>query len=169
MAPLGWVINGFPTIDHFLQFDTFYSLWTLIGIFFGYAFGVFMLAMNEVIETPQKFDRQLKVIQSMRLNFFDCLFLSFCAGFGEEFLFRVGIQHWLNPIITAVIFVAIHGYLNPKEKNMLLLGGLLLLFIIALSFAVSVQGIWFCIAAHSSYDFILFRYLSRSGNDLNTY
>jgi hypothetical protein len=97
----------------------------------------------------------------MNLNLVDKIFLSFCAGFGEEILFRVGVQHWLGIWITSILFIAIHGYLNPKKWRLSLYGILLLPFILSLGSWLSPMGIWFCIAAHFSYDLMLFISIDR--------
>lgn len=100
--------------------------------------------------------QQRNMILSLKLNFWDKVFLSFCAGFGEEILFRAGMQHWCGIWITSVIFIAIHGYLNPKKPKLAMYGLFLIPFIVSLGFALIPLGIWFCIAAHMSYDLILF-------------
>ncbi|MFN5982108.1 MAG: type II CAAX prenyl endopeptidase Rce1 family protein [Fluviicola sp.] len=161
MAPLGWILAGFPPIIEFLDFDNFNLFWTLIGIQFGFICGIIMYFLGNLGESP-KMDEILKVVQSMKLSIIDCVFISFCAGFGEECLFRAGIQPWLTPIPTALLFVAIHGYLNPKKPDIIPYGILVLLFIIALSYGMNSFGLWFSIAAHFSYDFVLFYFWRKS-------
>ncbi len=155
MAPLGWIIAGFPPILEFLDFNHFFSIWTLMGLQFGWLCGFVMYVLGNIGESP-KMDEIVKLLRSMKLNAFDCLFLAFCAGFGEECLFRAGIQIWLLPIPTAILFVAIHGYLNPKKLDILPFGFLVLLFILALSYGLGEFGLWFCISAHFAYDLYLF-------------
>lgn len=137
---------------------TFYK--TILGVQFGvaYAFSA-LICMNSKFfkDLPTKVE---DLVRNMNLNVFDCIFLSICAGVGEEFLFRAGIQFYLGPIITSVIFVAIHGYLNPFNWKMSLYGIIVLPFILIISFALEEFGIWFCIGAHFSYDLILFLSIS---------
>jgi membrane protease YdiL (CAAX protease family) len=97
----------------------------------------------------------------MNLNLFDILFLSLCAGFGEELLFRAGLQLWVQPLIGSVFFVAIHGYLNPKDWDTSKFGLLVLVFIIGVSYGFEWYGLWFSMVAHASYDFVLFYYWSK--------
>lgn len=157
MAPLGWLLCGMPEIGEFLQLDRLFSTWTAIGIEYGIVFGILMLILTNTETARRSFSVQHQLIRSMRLNLFDILFLSFCAGFGEELLFRVAIQQWLHPILATLGFVAIHGYINPKDWETTKYGLLVSLFILVLGYAVSAeQGVWFCIAAHASYDFVLF-------------
>lgn len=163
MAPLGWLLCGMPEISHFLQLDRIASIWTGIGIEYGVVFGIFMLIMTNTEEARKSFSGQHQLIRDMRLNVVDILFLSLCAGFGEEILFRVAVQQWLHPILASIAFVAIHGYINPKDLDTTKYGLLVCLFITVLSFAISrEQGLWFCIAAHASYDFVLFYFWGRN-------
>lgn len=163
MAPLGWFLCGMPEIGKFLQLEHILTAWTGIGIEYGVAFGIFMLIVTNTETAKKSFSVQHQLIRSMRLNIFDILFLSLCAGFGEEILFRVAIQQWLHPVLASVAFVAIHGYINPWDLETTRYGLLVSLFILVLSFAISgEQGLWFCIAAHASYDFVLFYFWGRN-------
>lgn len=162
MAPVGWLLCGMPEITHFLQLDRIISTWTGIGMQFGIAFGIFMLILTNTETARKSFSVQHQLIRAMRLNVLDILFLSFCAGFGEELLFRVGVQQWLHPVLASIAFVAIHGYINPKDLDTTKYGLLVCLFIMVLSYAISGEpGLWFCIAAHASYDFVLFYFWGR--------
>lgn len=165
MVPLAWVLQGLPPLHDFFRFGELHSGWTLIGIEFGLLFGAIMLLATSAESAKVSFKHQIQLIRSFRLSIIDCLFLSLCAGLGEEFLFRIALQEWVHPLLAAVIFVAIHGYIDPRDWDVSKYGLLILCFIIALSYAVSVQGIWFCIAAHASYDFVLFFHWSRQRSD----
>ncbi len=163
MAPLGWLLCGMPEISKFLQLDSIPTVWTGIGIEYGVTFGIFMLILTNTETARKSFSMQHQLIRSMRLNIVDILFLSLCAGFGEEILFRVAVQQWLHPILASIAFVAIHGYINPRDLDTTKYGLLVCLFILVLSYAISgEQGLWFCIAAHASYDFVLFYFWGRN-------
>jgi uncharacterized protein len=166
MAVLAWLLESWPgwkllPVHEFLRLDELGSIWTLIGIEFGVFFGIVMLMVTSFESKTVSFQSQIELIRSFRLNIVDCVFLSLCAGLGEEFLFRIAVQHWLTPLPTAVLFVAIHGYIHPRDWDVTKYGLLVLAFIIALSYAVNTQGIWFCVAAHASYDLVLFVYWGR--------
>lgn len=158
MAPLGWVICGFPSVSEYLQLDKFVTPWTIIGLCYGVVVGYFMLAISNLSPLTERYTNQVELIRSMKLTVFDALFLSLCAGFGEEFLFRVGIQHWVHPLIVTIVFVAVHGYLDPRSWAVSKFGLVVTAFISVFAFAVSDQGIWFCVAGHASYDAVLFLY-----------
>lgn len=144
----------------FFRLEELFSTWTLIGIEFGLLVGAIMLMVTNS-SGERTFSQQIRLIRSFRLSVIDTIFLSLCAGLGEEFLFRIALQEWFHPLLVSVVFVAIHGYINPRDMNTTRFGLFVLLFIIALGYAVSVQGIWFCIMAHAAYDFILLFYWTR--------
>jgi hypothetical protein len=119
-----------------------------------YAF-VALAFMNARVfrEMPSRIEN---IVRKMRLTFWDCVFLSICAGVGEELLFRSGVQFYFGPLITSVFFVAIHGYLNPFNWRMSLYGLIVLPFILLISYGLEEFGLWFCIGAHFMYDLVLF-------------
>lgn len=127
-----------------------------IGIELGvtYAFLALLFMQAPIFETMP--NRVEKIVRDMRLTIVDCIFLSFCAGVGEELLFRSGVQFYLGPLLTAIFFVAIHGYLNPFNWKMSLYGLIVLPFILLISYGFSTFGLWFAIAAHFAYDLVLF-------------
>lgn len=163
MAPLGWLLCGMPPVWNFLQSERIWSTWTAIGVEFGIFTGILMLILTNTETARKSFSVQHQLIKSLRLHVIDILFLSLCAGFGEEILFRIAVQQWLHPILASIAFVAIHGYILPNDWDMTKYGILVCLFITVLSYAVSgEQGLWFCIAAHASYDFVLFHFWGKN-------
>lgn len=139
---------------------------TLSAILSGLALGmVYALLAMQIIKLPvfEKLPNRIeKMVQEMDLSLWDCFFLSVCAGVGEELLFRSGMQFYLGPIFTSIFFVAIHGYLDPRNWRMSLYGLIVLPFILIISFALEPIGLWFAIAAHFSYDFVLFRLMTQN-------
>jgi hypothetical protein len=101
-------------------------------------------------------DRVDRILTNLPLTYSDGIFLSACAGIGEELLFRAGIQPLLGPWITSVVFVALHGYLNPWNWKFSMYGLIVLPFIVIISFGFVHFGLWFSIAAHFAYDAVLF-------------
>lgn len=128
----------------------------LVGIVFGILYALLALILMQAKVFEKLPTRVETMIQNMRLTIWDCLFLSICAGVGEELLFRSGFQFYFGPILTSVFFVAIHGYLNPLNWRMSLYGLIVLPFILLISYGFEQYGLWFAVAAHFSYDFILF-------------
>jgi uncharacterized protein len=139
---------------------------TLLKFGLGIEFGVFYAFIALIFMRSRVFEglphRMEKLIKSMRLNFFDCMFLSLCAGIGEEFLFRSGVQFYLGPLLTSFLFVALHGYFSFRNWKVSLYGLIVFPFILLISLGLSEFGIWFCIAAHFAYDLVLFLAITRS-------
>lgn len=165
MLPLSWGILWLFGHKHdpvaFLRLDELLHVQTLLGLAYGVAFGLLMLWATNTPEAQRSFRRQLQIIRSFRLTVIDCVFLSLCAGIGEEFLFRITLQEWIHPLLNSVIFVAIHGYFDPRDWSVTKYGLLILVFIIGLGYGVGIYGIWSCIIAHAAYDFVLFYAWSR--------
>lgn len=127
-----------------------------LGLLLGVLYAIVALGFMQAEVFQNMPTRVEQLVRNMQLNVLDCVFLSLCAGVGEELLFRSGVQFYLGPWITSFIFVAIHGYLNPMNWRMSLYGLIVLPFILLISFALPVWGLWFCISAHFSYDLVLF-------------
>lgn len=156
--PALWALNFFESksILEILALNDVFSLRTLIGLEIGVFYALLVIIIGQApifdaISGPQE-----RILKSLNLNWADILFISFCAGFGEEILFRAGIQTWLGPWWTSILFIAVHGYFNPKSWKKSLYGFILLPFILILSYGYDFYGLWFCIAAHFSYDLVLF-------------
>ena len=148
-------VEGISPLEIFqLEKLTAYKLG--LGLEVGALYAVFALAfMNAKVfrDMPTRIEN---IVKNMHLNLFDCIFLSLCAGVGEELLFRSGVQYYLGPLFTSIIFVAIHGYLNPFNWRMSLYGLIVLPFILLISYGLEEFGLWFCIGAHFMYDLVLF-------------
>lgn len=149
-----------------LQFESFQIIPVGFGLQLGFIYGILaLLLMKSRIfdDLPMNIEQ---VVKRMRLNFLDALLLSLCAGIGEELLFRSGVQFFLDPVTTSIIFIAIHGYLNPFNWRMSIYGLIILPFVLLISYGFEYFGLWFAIAAHFMYDFVLFRSISlNSSND----
>jgi uncharacterized protein len=103
--------------------------------------------------------RYSRMMQSLNLKQGHIYFLSFCAGFGEELLFRGAIQPLAGIWITAIIFVGIHGYLNPMNWRISLYGIYMTLAIALLGYLTEWWGIFAACAAHMAIDVVLFNFL----------
>ncbi len=156
MAPLGWLVAGLPSLTHFLDLKGLSNHWVIIGLEYGAVVAFIMMGLTALDTKAPLAKRQTKLLAQLRLNVVDCIFLALCAGIGEEFLFRQGMQLWVHPILTAIFFVAIHGYFSPKDWNITKYGLMVLFFIIGVGYLRYYHGIWPAIAAHAMYDFVLF-------------
>lgn len=156
--PTFFVLKTWEGIDWstILQFERFGIIEVGFGLQLGFVYAIFALLM---LQSEQFKDMPVSmegIIKSMNLSVFDAVFLSLCAGVGEELLFRSGIQFYLNPIVVSILFIAIHGYLNPFNWRVSLYGLLLLPFILLISYGFYEFGLWFAISAHFMYDLVIF-------------
>jgi len=151
-----WYFEDIAILD-VLSLHELTSPLVLIGIELGLFYALFALAVSQHPYFEEMSHKQDQLLSSLKLNWVDILFISLCAGIGEEVLFRAGIQHWLGPWITSILFVALHGYINPFSWKKSAYGLLITPFVVILAFAYESYGLWFCIAAHFSYDLLLFR------------
>ena len=103
------------------------------------------------------------LIGEFDLNQKEKIWISICAGVGEEILFRGFLQlifiyffgFWAGIIVNSVSFVAIHGYLNLKEGNIGLYGLFLTAIMILWAYCNELVGIWSVIIAHALFDIVL--------------
>jgi uncharacterized protein len=96
-----------------------------------------------------------RMLGDMDLTTQEIVFISICAGIGEEILFRGALQPLLGIFLTAIIFVAIHGYLNPRDWRISVYGLFMTVVIIGFGFMTELVGIWSAVAAHFVIDVYL--------------
>lgn len=82
-----------------------------------------------------------------------------CAGVGEELLFRGALQHWFGIPATAVLFVALHGYLDPRDRRILAYGAFMTAAMLLFGWQASRHGLIAPIIAHTVIDAVLLRRL----------
>lgn len=97
----------------------------------------------------------------------DRWFLSICAGVGEELFFRGALQPWLGIMLTAVLFVAIHGYLDPRQWRTMGYGSLLTVFMIGFGSMADHWGLYAPILAHIAFDVVLLQRMAKEWRDRN--
>lgn len=156
--PTFFFLQVFEDIDwkEILEFDRISVLNIGLGLQLGFLYALFALLLlrSPIFDSlPGNVER---VVRSMKLSVLDSIFLSFCAGFGEELLFRSGLQFYIHPVLCSIIFIAIHGYFNPMNWKISLYGFILFPFILLLSYGFYEFGLWFAIAAHFCYDLVIF-------------
>lgn len=124
----------------------------LIGALFAF-FSHYVMQSKLFKDVPLKVD---ELVKSLNLNYLEGIFFSICAGFGEEMLFRVGIQPYLGIWTTSILFIAIHGYISIKYPKNSMIGLLVLPLILTIAYGYEYYGLWFSVAIHFSYDAVLF-------------
>ena len=137
-----------------------YWLQLTIGIIFGI---ITAKAGWQIIELPKLADTKTfftNLIKPLKLNSGQIIFISICAGVGEELLFRGAVQPMLGIWITSILFVLLHGYLNPFNLPLTLYGIYMVLVIGVMGLMTEYFGILAAMIAHTLIDIILLRELS---------
>ena len=132
------------------------------GTFAGLAIGAFAGWLIDRPFMSMVKDRYTRIIGGVVSRPFDIVVVSLCAGIGEEVFFRGAIQHWLGIAATAVLFVAIHGYLDPRNWRLSVYGITLTLGMIALGGMADAWGLISPMAAHAAIDVVLLWKLARA-------
>lgn len=98
------------------------------------------------------------------------LFYSFCASVGEEILFRAGVQPIIGIWPASIVFVLLHGYLNPSNFSLMLYGIFLIVVCAGFGYMFRYFGLSSSIVAHFIYDvsmFCVLRYAHEQGKQAN--
>lgn len=170
---IGFSIAGIALCYFFQDLSLMQIFETKIGygweLLLGSLYGIFtgllaMMLIDSKLLDPVK-EKYGKITSSFNLTIADIFFVSFCAGVGEEIFFRGAIQPWLGVIITAIIFVAIHGYLNPKNWRLTIYGSTLTIVIIGIGYMTIYMGLVSAMAAHMFIDVVLFMGLKTDKED----
>ena len=99
-------------------------------------------------------------------SFQEILFLSFCAGVGEEIVFRGMIQPWLGVLTTSFMFIALHGYLSFSSWPKVIFGLILFAVGTVLGILGAYVGLLAAIVAHILYDITAFQRIQAEYEEL---
>ncbi|MCB9225070.1 MAG: CPBP family intramembrane glutamic endopeptidase [Crocinitomicaceae bacterium] len=128
----------------------------------GILFGLGMIWLTELEYFEKALKRYKNMLTGFKINRFHVIFLSICAGVGEEIFFRGAMQPLIGILGTAVIFVAIHGYYSYKEFKVNIFATFLTLFIIFLGWGAQEFSLYHAIAGHFAYDLVLLAYYRKN-------
>ncbi len=149
------------------------AFWIQIGV--GLAFGVVSAKAGwQIVELPKLHKTKVffaEIIQPLKLNIVEILLVSVCAGVGEELFFRGVVQPLLGIWVTSLLFVLLHGYLNPFNIPLTFYGIFMVLVIGVMGLFTEHVGILTAIIAHVTIDFILLQKLSNvkpTGNNMDS-
>jgi len=152
-----WVNNNI--VLHLLgQVPIYFQL--LAGLSFGIGTGLFAVFLVNLPPLKETNNYYANLIGSFNLNKIEILFISFCAGVGEEILFRGAFQPLFGLWIVAIVFVAIHGYLNLFDWKISIYGLYMVLVAAGFGYLFSGFGIIAASSAHFAFDVIMLRYLT---------
>lgn len=140
-----------------------------LGIGLGYGLLTALVAIGIISSNFFKKEKKYyhRIIAQLELKLSGILFLSLCAGVAEELFFRAGLQPLLGLWLTSIIFVFIHGYLNPYNWRISVYGAAMVLFIAGIGYLFREVGLISAMAAHTALDVVLFLNMTRSqkGNE----
>ena len=138
----------------------------LLGTIYGFVTAKIVLRIIDTKTLAPVVGQYYELIQSMRLSLFDVILFSACAGIGEEILFRGALQEHLGLILTSIIFVLIHGYLNPMNWRISIYGVFMTLVIIGIGTMYLDYGLISSIVAHMVLDIVLLQRLRKRSTTL---
>ncbi len=139
-----------------------YYLQTLAGLFFGSLSALLALALinGKRFRGVKVFFAEL--LQDLNPSFGHIIFYSFCASVGEEVLFRAGIQPLIGIWPASIIFVLLHGYINPANINLTIYGIFLIAICAGFGYLFRFFGLPSAIVAHLIYDIAMFSVIKYS-------
>lgn len=165
---IGFIINYFFQDDSFwLQFESPFSLLyqIVVGVLYGTLSGIICwFVINSSFMRPSRI-KYVSVMRELNMSYFDIVFISICAGVGEEILFRGVLQDFMGIIITSVIFVAIHGYIKWKDWRITIYGLVMILIIIGIGIMFETMGVVSPAIAHTVIDIILLTLICKGNID----
>jgi membrane protease YdiL (CAAX protease family) len=138
------------------------ALW--LQLLVGLTFGVITANAGwQIVELPKLHKTKIfftEIIRPLKLNNMEIVIISVCAGVGEELFFRGAIQPLLGIWTTSILFVLLHGYLNPFNLPLTYYGIYMVLVIGVMGLFTEHLGILTAIIAHVLIDYILLQKLS---------
>jgi len=167
MPLIAWIVAAvLPDFDYasYIIGNSEWYVCIPIGLAFGAAAGYtaqFIVSRKFMRESALKY---VEMFAQLRLNRGEILFISVCAGFGEEVLFRGAIQPHLGVAVTSILFVALHGYLSFNNWKLSLYGLFMTAVIALMGWSVEHFGLLPAIIAHTLIDVILLRYLVKESS-----
>lgn len=99
------------------------------------------------------------LIAAINPTFTHVIFYSFCAAVGEEILFRGAIQPYFGIWLTSVLFIFLHGYLNPFNLPITMYGFFMVFISAGLGYLFERFGIYSAMTAHFIFDVAMFSFL----------
>lgn len=136
-----------------------YYIQGLSGVFFGSLSALLAVALinGKRFKSVRVFFQHL--MQDMNPSLVNILFYSFCASVGEEILFRAGIQPIIGIWPAAILFVLLHGYINPANINLTIYGSVLIIICAGFGYLFRYFGLLSAVTAHFVYDVAMFTVL----------
>lgn len=167
MPLLAWIISLIFDLDFNLKKWFTPENWALqvsLGVSYGLLIGIIASWISERKFMDKVRSRYARILTGLKLTWFDVFFISICAGVGEEILFRFALQSLTGIWIAAIIFVAIHGYLNYKDWALSVYGGFMVFASAGFGFMAMKWGLLSAMIAHAAVDIYLLAQVKRESS-----
>jgi uncharacterized protein len=160
MALIVWVQDRDPFTVLFGRGDVAFQLLlgTVAGLWTGFAAWA-IIRLPFMARIDRKYADLIGPLISRRS---ERIWISICAGVGEEIFFRGALQYWLGIPITAILFVAVHGYLDPRDWRISIYGIFMTLAMMLLGWLALRYGLLAPMLAHTIVDIVLLEKLHAS-------
>lgn len=167
---IAYFILSFSDEVHYFEMFRYENLFKSIPIGLGFGalaafLGILLLKLPQLKETNTFYASFFK---NLDLHWTDILFYSFCAGVGEEILFRGALQPLLGLWFAAVLFVLLHGYISLQDWEKSIYGVFLIFISASFGYLVVYFDIYSAMAAHFIFDVIMFFKLKRESNSISS-
>jgi len=158
MPLIGWAIMWFfqdtDFVSHFRGAKPFWQQ-IIVGLFVGTISALGAIAMMRLPFLAEANMQYSQLLQNLKLTTSEKVYISICAGIGEEFLFRGVIQPLLGVFLTAFLFVALHGYLRLTDWRISIYGLYMIAVVVVFGFLTIYLGLAAAAVAHIAVDVIL--------------
>jgi len=137
-------------------------LQVIVGVFFGSLSSLFAIMLvngGRFKEVRYFFE---KMVRRINPSFVNIVFVSLCAGIGEEVLFRAGIQPMIGIWWASILFVMLHGYIHPSNLHLTIYGCFLIVICSGFGYLFKIFGLTASVVAHFIYDVSMFSALKYS-------
>ena len=140
-----------------------------IQLLTGFAYGIISSVVLLILLNRKMLDAAryffAGVLKKYGAGYTGIILLSFCAGVGEELLFRGALQYWAGVWLTSFVFIFLHGYLNPTDRPLFMYGTVLLIVSSGFGYLMKYSGLFAAMNAHFLVDVVLMIYLKRFYKD----
>ena len=139
-----------------------YFLQVAAGMFFGSLSALLAVALlnDKRFKSVRSFFEAL--MHDINPSVINIVFYSLCASVGEEILFRAGVQPLIGIWPAAVLFVFLHGYINPTNVSLTIYGAFLIVICAGFGYLFKFFGLTASVVSHFVYDVAMFSVLKYS-------
>ncbi|MFP4465663.1 MAG: CPBP family intramembrane glutamic endopeptidase [Candidatus Goldiibacteriota bacterium] len=155
---IGWSIHVFSYKGFVIDFINKEPVWLQLAA--GSGAGMILGVFTAYFTIKADYFREMKQILSglisyYRMNYWDVFILALVSGICEEILFRGVVQSFLGIWFTSFIFIFIHGYFNPKSRNMMFFGMLMFLVSALIGYFYEYLGMAAAMSFHFVFDLVI--------------